>query len=268
MSIRLDPIFVSHGAPTLARALAPGEAAVREAMDDYGRSQPKPRAIVVASAHWLTEHPRLSAAEAPETVPDFGGFPKELYTIRYPAPGSPAMARRAADLLGKAGFSVDLDPSQGLDHGAWVPLSALWPDADVPVLQLSVQPRSSAAHHLAVGRALQPLVGEGVLIVGSGGAVHSLGQLNWKGKSEPHPWAIEFDDWIAAALAEGRIDDAVAFERLAPHAREAHPSTEHFLPLFVPLGAAGESARGVPIHRSWTYGSLSMAAYRFGATGP
>src|SRR5687767_1073568 len=239
MPSRTDPIFVSHGAPTLALAQLPGEAELAGRLKEIGRTMPKPKAILIASAHWSTEEPRLGGAEKPATVHDFGGFPEELQRLTYPAPGARDLARRATDLLSAVGFSVAMVPGQGLDHGMWVPLRHMFPAADVPVAPLSIQERLDPAHHFVLGRALQPLTEEGVLVVGSGGAVHNLRELAWKGGATTDAWAREFDDWLFDALSRGRLEDAVAAAQKAPSAKRAHPSLEHLLPLYVALGAAG-----------------------------
>ena len=256
---RHSPIFVSHGAPTLVLE----EHAARRFLMELGRMIPRPEAILAVSAHWETEKPTVSLAERPETIHDFYGFPAELYRIRYPAPGAPEMARRAAELLIKAGLSPETDPNRGLDHGAWAPLALAYPEADIPVAQLSIQPGRDARHHLAVGRALAPLGDEGVLVLGSGGAVHNLRQFAVD-RSKAAPWATGFDAWLADQLAAGGGEELVAYAE-RPEGRLAHPSADHILPLFVALGAGGRRARGRPLHRSFAHGSLSMAAYVFEA---
>ncbi|MBI1778430.1 MAG: dioxygenase [Proteobacteria bacterium] len=263
-----QPMFLSHGAPTLALALSPGEDKVQAFMQGLGRTLQRPKSILAVSAHWETENPMAAETDRPQTIHDFGGFPPELYRIVYPAPGAPALAHRVAGLLLEAGFAAGTDPSWGLDHGAWVPLMNLFPEADVPVAQLSIQTHLGARHHLAVGRALAPLKSDGVLVMGSGGAVHNLRRLARPGGNGPEPWAQEFEDWLAEALALGRIDEVVDFEVKAPHGRMAHPRPEHFYPLLVALGAAGEGARGTALYRGFTHGNLSLASFRFaGASG-
>lgn len=263
MNQRIDPIFVSHGAPTLALPRFPGEPELAARLTEVGRALPRPKAILVASAHWSTTDPRIGGAERPGTVHDYGGFPEELYKLSYPATGALDVARRTTDLLSTVGFSVAMVPAQGLDHGMWVPLRHLFPEADVPVVPLSIQAGLDPAHHFVLGRALQPLTDEGVLVLGSGGAVHNLQKLAWRGQGPTDAWAGGFDDWLAATLTAGRLEDAVAAEIKAPDFRQAHPTTEHFLPLFVALGAAGAGARGEALYRGFALGNLSLAAYRF-----
>jgi 4,5-DOPA dioxygenase extradiol len=208
--------------------------------------------------------PTASTALRPETIHDFYGFPEELYRLTYPAPGAPDLAERALGLLGDAGIEGALDPSRGLDHGAWNPLMLMYPQADIPVTQLSVQPDQPPAHHLAVGRALRPLRDEGVLILASGGAVHNLRQFRVD-REKPALWATSFDDWLAARVEAGDAASLVEF-RAQADSRNAHPTDEHFLPFFVALGAGtqGDAEKGAALHRSFVHGSLSMAAYAWG----
>ena len=260
MSNRTFPsFFLSHGSPTLA--LEPSAAGAF--WKELGESLARPDAVLCISAHWMTAAPLLGAAERPKTIHDYYGFPEPMYRLSYPAPGAPALAQRAADLLRAAGIEAALDQRYGLDHGAWVPLRSLYPAADMPVAQLSVQPRRDARWHYRLGRALEPLRREGVLVLASGGATHNLRELDWS-DGPPPGWATEFDDWLAERLAAGQTEELLDWER-APHALRAHPSPEHFLPLFVGLGAAGKGARGERLYRDFTMGGLSMAAYRFSA---
>jgi 4,5-DOPA dioxygenase extradiol len=255
----LPSLFVSHGAPTLILEDGP----TCDFLRGLGTSLGRPKAVIAVSAHWETDDPAVSAASRPTTIHDFYGFPDALYRMSYPAPGAPELAERAAALLTKSGIANQVDPSRGLDHGAWVPLMLMYPQADIPVLQLSVQPQRDPAHHLAVGRALGSLRGEDVLILASGGAVHNLRALAWNRHGAPEPWAQGFDDWLVKSVEEGAIDDLVGYCQRAPGAVQAHPRDEHFLPLFVALGAAGGAATGRRIHAGFEHGSLSMAAFSF-----
>ena len=252
-----DSYFVSHGSPMLA--LDPGAAGVFWA--GLGRALPRPDAVLCVSAHWDTDAPALSAMPVNGTIHDFYGFPEELYRLRYDAPGAPQLAEQIAGELAAGGHRVMLDPERGLDHGAWVPLLLMYPGADIPVLQLSVQSASTPAHHIALGRALAPLREEGVLILGSGGFVHNLRQLDRTGMDAPEPaWSAAFGDWMHKALIEGRDDDLANYRRLAPEAARAHPTEEHLVPLFVAYGAGAKATR---LHTSTTFGSLRMDAYSF-----
>ncbi|MBL8834316.1 MAG: dioxygenase, partial [Rhodospirillales bacterium] len=189
---------------------------------------------------------------------------KELYALSYPAPGAPDVAKKAAGLLDAAGIPTAGDPAQGLDHGAWVPLMLAWPKADIPVAQIAIQPQLGPAHHIAMGRALAPLREDGVLIVGSGGAVHNLRALAWQGSDTVDPWAVEFDAWLTEKLEAGDEAALADYRARAPHARQAHPRDEHLIPVFLAYGAGGKGAKGTRIHSSFTMGALSMSAYSFG----
>ncbi len=255
----LPSLFVSHGPPTMVLDDIPA----RGALARIGRDLPRPRAILCVSAHWLAEVPTVSLAERPETIHDFYGFDRALYELVYPAPGAPELARRTAELLSQAGIHCEGTPERGLDHGAWEPLMLMYPEADVPVTQLSLQADADPAAHLNLGRALAPLRAEGVLIVGSGTATHNLDQ--WRADPVATPeWAVEFDDWLSAAVARGDAQAIVNYRAEAPLAALAHPSEEHYLPLPVAMGAGGADGRSAVLHRGFSYGSLSMAIYAFG----
>jgi 4,5-DOPA dioxygenase extradiol len=255
---KFPTVFVSHGAPTLPLS----DAAARDFLAGFGKALGRPSAILAVSAHWETPAPRLSSATEPETIHDFYGFPRALYEMRYAAPGAPSLAERAADLLGRAGFTAAVE-GRGLDHGAWVPLMLMYPEADIPVTQLSVQTNLGAAHQLKIGEALQALRDDGVLILASGSATHNLGELRMGAIDAPaEPWVGQFTDWLARAVEDGRTDDLAAYRGRAPNARRNHPSEEHFLPFFTALGAAG-AAKGHRVHTSTTYGALAMDAYRW-----
>lgn len=257
-------LFVSHGAPNLILHNVPA----RRFLERYGAEVGRPKAILVASAHFETEAPCLTADERPETIHDFGGFEPELYRMTYPAPGAPDLAARAAELLTEAGLPAGLAHSRGLDHGAWVPLKLLYPGADIPVVELSVQPRRGAEHHLRVGRALAPLRRDGVLVIGSGVLTHNLSEFFRGGYAEDAPapdWVAEFGEWMRDRIETGAVDELAAYRSRAPHAQRNHPSEEHILPLFVAMGAAGAAARGRRVHSSYSHGVLQMDAYAFGA---
>ena len=258
---RLPSVFVSHGAPTLAVE----ENGTTEFLRELGRELGRPRAVLCVSAHWNTRAPAVSAAASPRTIHDFGGFPEELYRIRYPAPGAPALAARVEGLLGGAGLACEVAPERGLDHGAWVPLRLMYPSADVPVAQLSVQPGQDPAYHFRLGRALAPLRAEGVLVLATGSVTHNLARVGAGGA--PPDWAREFEEWLFGKVTGGATQDLLGYRRLAPHAQTAHPTDEHLLPLFVAMGAGADagSVPGRSLHRGWTLGSLSMAAYSFGS---
>jgi 4,5-DOPA dioxygenase extradiol len=252
----MPTVFVSHGSPMLILEDVPA----RAFLASLGKLLPKPQAIIAVSAHWDTDLPAVSLARKPSTIHDFYGFPEALYRLRYDAKGAPELAERVAKLTGAAH-----DPHRGLDHGAWVPAMLGWPEADIPIFQLSVQPNENPVHHVELGRKLRPLREEGVLVMGSGSATHNLRALvRGNREAEPEPWAKAFDDWLAETLEKGDEAALTDYRRCAPYAREAHPTDEHFLPLHVAFGAAGDGARGRPLHRSFTLGNLSMASYAFG----
>ncbi|MBI3453467.1 MAG: dioxygenase [Rhodospirillales bacterium] len=259
MTARFPTVFVSHGAPTLIGEEVPA----RDFLAGLGGAFGRPKEILVASAHWETAKPTFGTVEKPETIHDFYGFPDELYRLRYPAPGAPGLAGRAIEMLQSTGLAASRDDQRGLDHGAWVPLMLMYPGADIPATQISLQHPLGPAHHLAVGRALAGLRDEGVLVLGSGSATHNLSRLDWGANGAPAAWAKDFDDWLDERLAAGDADALVDYRARAPGAALAHPRDEHLLPLFVALGAAGEGARGKRLHASFTHGNLSMAAYRF-----
>ncbi|WP_242108501.1 DODA-type extradiol aromatic ring-opening family dioxygenase [Luteimonas aquatica] len=259
-STRLPALFLSHGSPMLATEDSPAG----RFLDGLGARWPRPRALVVASAHFAAPGAALGAAPRPETVHDFGGFPPHLYRIAYPAPGAPALAAEIAGRLEAAGLPPSLRPRQGLDHGVWVPLRRMYPDADIPVVPLSVSPDRDAAWHHALGRALAPLRAEGVLVIGSGGFVHNLGELDWRHREAPlAPWAREFAEWMSQRLDAGDHAALLDWERQAPHARRAHPTTEHLMPLFVAMGAGGDMAATRRLHRSHEFGTLALDAFAF-----
>jgi 4,5-DOPA dioxygenase extradiol len=250
-------LFLAHGSPMLA--LEGG--AWGQAVAALGQQLPPLRAILVCSAHWEAPGPfLLTSAEVPGIQHDFGGFPKALYSLAYQAPGSPAVAEEAAELLRGAGLEVRLDPLRSLDHGAWVPLRYLAPEANTPVVQLSLPRPRTPEQLLAAGRALAPLRDSGVLILGSGGIVHNLGRLDWAEASAPQPWALAFEGWVRERLAGGDVA-ALLDWREAPGAAESVPTSEHLDPLFFALGAAGGKAE--PLFAGWQLGSLSLASYAF-----
>jgi 4,5-DOPA dioxygenase extradiol len=258
----IPSLFVSHGSPTLPLTDTPA----RSFLSQFSGAIARPKAILVISAHWETSVPTVSAVDRNDTIHDFRGFPQALYELRYPAPGSPAVAARAADLLRASGIDCRIDQSRGLDHGAWVPLLLMYPQADIPVLQLSLQPHLGTGHHLRMGRALAPLRQEGVLIIGSGSMTHDLSEFRGHGPNDPAPdWVNAFADWFDSALSAGRTDDLLDYRRQAPFAVKNHPSEEHLLPFYAALGAAGENARAMRLHASATYGVLRMDVYAFSA---
>jgi 4,5-DOPA dioxygenase extradiol len=257
---RLPTLFLSHGSPMLAIE----SSAAGRFLDTLGASLPRPRAIVVASAHFLTDRPMLGGHAQPHTVHDFGGFPEPLYQIQYPAPGLPELAEDVAARLARAGLSAKVRPGHGLDHGVWVPLRRMYSAGDIPVVPLSVNPFADAAQHFAMGRALSGLRDEGVLVIGSGGFVHNLGDLDWEDRGAPlAPWALAFSQWMHERLAGHDWPALLDWQNQAPNARHAHPTTEHLMPLFLALGAAGDEPQVEVLHRSHQLGTLALDAFGF-----
>lgn len=260
--MKMPVLFLSHGAPTLALEAGQTGALWRQ----IALQLPKPSAILVVSAHWESAVPTVSCTAVPETICDFSGFPEALYKLRYPAPGAPEMAEETARLLQFAGIAVQLDDARGLDHGAWIPLGLMYPAADIPVAQLSIQSQQNPAWHLALGRALRPLREQGVLIIGSGSVTHNLPAIFRHPQGAPVPvWVVEFYDWIADKIAAGDLAALSAYRTLAPHAIQNHPTDEHLLPLFVALGASDDIAASQHLNRIMTYGLLAMDAWLFDA---
>jgi len=257
---RLPTLFLSHGSPMNAVE----RTASSEAWAGLARALPRPRAVLVASAHWATTVPMFTGNPKPETIHDFGGFPEELYRIRYPAAGAPELAAEAVALLKEAGITAGVNGCRGLDHGAWAPLSWMYPEAGVPVVQVSLQPGLGVARHVELGRALAPLAGDGVLIIGSGHATHNL--RDWMAnprRQEPLRYAQAFADWLHDRLAARDTAALVRYRELAPDAVRAHPSEEHYLPVLVAWGAAGDEARAERFAMGFEAGALANDSYVF-----
>lgn len=255
----LPAIFLSHGAPDLPIR----EGAATSFLRSLHQRFPKPKAILVVSAHWFSELPMVSTAPQPKTIHDFSGFPESLYRLSYPAPGAPDLAHRVVVLLTQAGIACDTHSTRGLDHGTWTPLILVYPAADIPVTQLSIQHHRDPRHHYKLGQALEPLRHEGVLMIGSGSATHNLYAFDKQYDAPPLHWVKQFDEWLAETIDQRNWNDLMRYRELAPYAQENHPTEEHLLPLFVALGAGGVNVRGIQLHHSYTYSALSMAAYAF-----
>ena len=255
---RLPTLFVSHGSPMFA--VDPGLAG--PALEALGRRLPRPTALLIVSPHWMTREPRVATTRSPQTIHDFGGFPPALYQLNYPAAGAPALANRAIDVLRAAGWAAESDTEWGLDHGAWVPMMYLFPQADVPVFQVSLPANLDGEKAYAYGQALAPLADEGVLIIGSGSLTHNLYEIQ-RESAQAAPYAAEFAAWIAETLQD---HDHLRLQRtmaLAPHAQRAHPTAEHLWPLMVAAGAAGVQATVTTIEGGITHGVLAMDSFLF-----
>lgn len=255
--MKMPVLFVSHGAPALP--LEPGDTGAL--WRKLGEQIPKPSAILVISAHWESPIPTVSRVLHPETIHDFSGFPAELYKLQYPAPGAPELAQSVMLLLHQSGIPAQMDHTRGLDHGAWVPLSLMYPRANIPVAQLSLQPAKDPAWHIALGKALRPLRGQSVLIIGSGSITHNLRAVFGHHPGAPVPdWVTVFCDWMAEKIEVGDIDALADYRDRAPYAAQNHPTDEHLLPLFVALGAMENSDSTGHLNRVMTYGLLAMDA--------
>ena len=262
----LPTLFVSHGAPTLALDDGPAH----RFLTGLGARLGRPRAVLVVSAHWEAEDVRVMATREPATVHDFFGFPAPLYDLRYPAHGAVDVADLSADLLRRAGYPTVLDPTRGYDHGAWLPLRLMYPEADIPVLQLSINPNRPPAYHWRLGRALRALCFAGVLIVGSGSMTHNLQDFRQQRQDvncPTEPCAEAFTAWFETHLTTGDVEALLAYRERAPHALRAHPTDEHLLPLYVALGAAGMGWSAERLHHSFMYGAIAMDSYLF-QSGP
>jgi 4,5-DOPA dioxygenase extradiol len=251
----LPSLFISHGAPDLPIRKGPTQAFLRQ----LANTLPTPRAILIISAHWLTANPIVSTNKHPKTVYDFGGFPPELYQLSYPAPGAPAVANQVAELLAAANLPVQTDAKRGFDHGVWTPLILIYPDAKIPVIQMSLQPAQGPEYHVHLGKLLAPLRSEGILIIGSGAATHNLRAFAGY-KTAPPTWITTFDTWLTTAVHNNDLPSLLSYRQQAPYAVQNHPTEEHLLPLFVALGAGGQ---GKQIHQGFTYGAFSMSAFAF-----
>jgi len=261
MNQTLPSLFVPHGAPTFA--LRPGAAGA--ALATRAATLPQPRAIVIVSAHWDTAVPTISFADRLETIYDFWGFPDALYQIRYPATGCREAAEEVAQAIAEAGLPVARDDQRGLDHGAWVPLRLMFPEADVPVVPLSLQSHGGPEAAYRLGQALAPLAARGFLIIGSGSITHNLRdfQLAWQNGGQTPAYVRQFADWLAERLAAQDIPALLDYRRQAPGGVQAHPSDEHLLPLYVALGAGGAQAKAERFHAGIDDHVIAMDAYSF-----
>jgi 4,5-DOPA dioxygenase extradiol len=246
-------VFVSHGSPMTAIQ----EDDYSRALEGLGPKLPRPRAVVVVSAHWEAGPPvRITGAAHPDLIYDFSGFPDQLFRLTYPAPGDPDLARDIASTL-----AAKVDEKRGLDHGAWVPLRRIFPAADLPVVEVSLTRGADPLHYLELGKALAPLRDLGVLLLGSGGVVHNLRLVDFESKSAPvDGWAREFDAWVRDRVEASEVDRLLDYRRQAPHADLAVPTTEHFDPLFFALGAGGRG-RVKEIYSGFHHANLSMRSF-------
>jgi 4,5-DOPA dioxygenase extradiol len=257
MSISTLPgLFISHGSPMLA--IEPEQ--VGSALHRLSINLPKPRAIVVMSAHWESQALEISTSNRPETWHDFSGFPRELYQLRYPAPGDMLLAERLIDMLQQANVPAHANSLRPRDHGVWMPLLHLYPEADIPVIQVSLPVHYTAQQIYQIGKVLAPLRDEQILLIGSGSITHNLAELSWSNEETTTPdWASSFRNWVVHQLSNDDFD-AVLDWKQAPHVRRNHPTLEHLAPLFF---AMGTGPRFSLVHSSFSLGALSMDLYRF-----
>ncbi|UIJ73487.1 class III extradiol ring-cleavage dioxygenase [Aurantimonas sp. HBX-1] len=262
---QIPSLFISHGSPDVAIA----ETEATRFLRGLAAGLPRPRAIVVATAHFEAEGRVLVSGDAaPETIHDFGGFDRSLYEIRYPAPGDPQLSSTIAAALAGSGFAAEVVANRGFDHGTWVPLSLAFPQADIPVVQVSIDPGEGPAYHLRLGEALAFLRSENVLVIGSGSFTHNLREAfarirNNDRQAATPEWVSRFADWMTERLIAGDRSALEAYRSEAPFARENHPTDEHLMPLYVALGAAGLGAGATKLHGSHDFGVLAMEAFAF-----
>lgn len=260
----MPSFFIAHGAPLLAIE----NNVYTQAMNQLPSLLPRrPRAIVMFSAHWEAFEQNVGSVDTFPTIHDFGGFPQELYEIQYPAKGDSEIAKETVELLQKAGVPVSFNTTRGLDHGHWVVLRHVFPDADVPVVALSVNPNLTLEQQYAIGKALSPLREKDVLIIGSGGTVHNFSYIDMRETSGgAYEWALQFEEWLENTLTEWKVDDLAKYRELAPHAEKAVPvyGSEHFVPLVYVMGAADDARFAKRVHMSFRYGSLSHTIWQFG----
>lgn len=261
MTTPLPSLFVPHGAPTFA--LNPGAAGA--ALKAMAQTLPQPRAIIIVSAHWDTQVATVGTAARLETIHDFWGFPDALYQIRYPATGCREAAEEVASAIAAAGLPVARDDQRGLDHGAWVPLRLMFPDADIPVVPLSLQSHGGTEQAYRLGQALAPLAARGFLIIGSGSITHNLRdyQMAWRNGGKTPAYVREFADWLAERVGENDVPGLLAYRQQSPGGAQAHPSDEHLLPFYVALGAGGQKATAHRFHTGIDDYVIAMDAYSF-----
>lgn len=255
MNKRMPVMFVGHGSPMNAIE----DNAYSRAWSALGTTLEKPKAILSISAHWFTRGTKVNDSPTPAMIYDMYGFPDELYRLKYPAPGSPELAHTARSLIGDA---VTIDNNWGIDHGTWSVLNKVFPKADVPIVQLSVNAMLTPEEHYAIGQKLKPLRDEGVLIFGSGNVVHNLARVDWR-MNAGQPWAQEFDQYVEKAIFDGDHDAVLHYDRAGQSAELSVPSLDHFAPLFYILGASDADDRISTLNSECTLGSMCMASYLF-----
>lgn len=256
----IPSMFLAHGSPMTAVDDTP----YTRFLNELGRKV-KPKAIVIFTAHWESEVLTVSSHDdVYDTIYDFGGFPPELYAIKYRARGSKILADEVAKRFGNAGISYRLDETRGLDHGSWTMLHRMYPLADIPVVQLSVHPFLPVSGQYRIGEALRGLGEQDILIIGSGVTVHNLRMLNFDDRfGTPESWASDFDQWLIEHIQSGDLESLYKFMELAPNARMAVPRPEHFVPLFIAMGSGDPGRKPEVMHRSYEFGTLSYLSMQF-----
>ena len=254
----LPSLFIAHGSPMLAIE----ETNYTRFLENLGQ-QYKPKAIVIFTAHWETETLTISSMDQTyETIYDFYGFPPELYEVKYPAKGSTKLAQRLKEIFADKGIPAELDTKRGLDHGSWTLLSKMYPRADIPVVQLSVNPFLAPEKQFKIGEALRGLGQEDILVIGSGVTVHNLRIVKWD-QSEPEPWAVEFDDWLLEKIEGQDLSRLFDYEKSAPNAKQAVPRPEHFVPFFIAMGSGRGLENANVIFKGYQFGTLSYLCMEF-----
>ncbi|WP_040949484.1 DODA-type extradiol aromatic ring-opening family dioxygenase [Gorillibacterium massiliense] len=248
----IPSLFICHGSPMLALEDSEYTRFLAEAGKKY-----RPKAIVIFSAHWEERQTTVSFAEGTlETIYDFGGFPDELYRLTYPAQGSPELAEKVEERFRLHGIPTKRDHHRGLDHGAWVILRHMYPDSDIPVVSVSVNPYFSTEEQVRIGEALKSLGNDDILVIGSGASVHNFNEIKFR-QEQPEPWAMEFDSWIADKVVNRDTEKLLQYDRLAPHARRAVPRAEHFIPLFHAYGSSSGAEKPQVIFSGYQFGTFS-----------
>lgn len=254
----MPSFFFAHGAPSLVLE----EHAYTDLLKQFAAKLPQPKAIVIFSAHWEEQVQTVSSVDRYSTIYDFGGFQDELYRMTYPAPGDRPLSEQIQSLFANHGITSRLDEERGLDHGAWAVLKLIYPDADIPVVALSVNRDLTNAQQYEIGKALSELREQDVLIIGSGGTVHNLRSINWRAQGVDE-WAGAFDQWLQSKLAAWDTEALFQYEELAPYARMAVPTSEHFVPLLIAMGSGDANRQAQLLHRSYQYGNLSLSCWQF-----
>jgi 4,5-DOPA dioxygenase extradiol len=258
----LPAFFIAHGAPLLV--IENNE--YTQFLKQLGKALPTPKAIILFSAHWESRVQKVSNVDEYSTIYDFGGFSEELFRIQYPAKGHSEITGEIQELFTKQGIPFEVETKRGLDHGAWVVLRLLYPNADIPVISMSVNPQLTPEEQYKIGKSLIKLREKDVLIIGSGGTVHNLRMLNWADNGEVDQWALNFDEWLANHLKNWDVDSLFSYSSLAPAAQQAVPpyGNEHFIPIFYAMGAADDVQKAELLHRSFRYGNLSHSVWQLG----